>query len=60
MNQKQENEERGAFRRLPTAEEVSKAAYDPKLTLRLVEQYKLSAVDLANLLDRLPVKPVPW
>ena len=45
---------------LPTSAEVANAAYDADATLRLVQTYRLTAVDLAHLIDRLPVKPVPW
>lgn len=47
-------------RELPNADEVSAAAHSPERTLDLVQKYKLSAVDVAQLLDRLVVKPVPW
>jgi hypothetical protein len=47
-------------RNIPTSAEVSAAAYDVEATLRLVQDYGLTAVDLAHLIDRLPVKPVPW
>ena len=45
---------------IPTSAEVASAAYDADATLRLVQTYRLTAVDLAHLIDRLPVKPVPW
>lgn len=44
----------------PTSAEVSNAAYDPNLTYQLVQKYRLTATDLSQLIDRLPVKPVPW
>ena len=47
-------------RKLPTSEEVSRAAFDAKRTAELVSKYRLTAVEIAQLLDRLPVKPVPW
>ena len=47
-------------RRLPSSDEVSKAAYDAEETAKLVKKYRLSAVELAQLIDRLPVAPVPW
>lgn len=47
-------------RELPTSDEVSAAAHSPERTLEIVQKYKLSAVDVAQLLDRLAVKPVPW
>jgi hypothetical protein len=47
-------------RTLPTSAEISSAAYDVDATLRLVQAYRLTAVELAHLIDRLPVKPVPW
>ena len=44
----------------PTSAEVSNAAYDADATASLVQTYRLTAMDLAVLIDRLPVKPVPW
>jgi len=47
-------------RRLPSSDELSKAAYDADKTAELVKKYRLSAVELSQLIDRLPVAPVPW
>ena len=54
------SDDRTSSRRLPSSEEVSKAAFDADKTAELVQKYRLSAVELAQLIDRLPVKPVPW
>jgi hypothetical protein len=44
----------------PTSAEVANAAYNASLTYQLVQNYRLTAMDVAGLIDRLPVKPVPW
>lgn len=53
-------DELATARTLPTSDEISKAAYDVDLTVKLAQDYRLTAVDIAQLIDRLPVKPVPW
>lgn len=49
-----------ASRNLPSSDEVSRAAFDADRTAELVQKYRLSAVELSQLLDRLPAEPVPW
>ncbi|WP_428266349.1 hypothetical protein [Haliangium sp.] len=53
-------DERIFAKNLPTSDEVSAAAYDVEKTADLVSRYQLTAVEIAQLLDRLTVKPVPW
>lgn len=45
---------------LPSSDEVAKAAFNADLTLQLVQKYQLTAVELAQLIERLPTKAVPW
>jgi hypothetical protein len=45
---------------MPTSKEVAKAAYSPEATLKLVNDYRLSAVEVSDLLRRLESRPVPW
>lgn len=47
-------------RTLPTSKEIMEAAYSVEGTLKLVNDYKLTAAELAELLNRLPTKAVPW
>ena len=56
------NEEGGnaKVRPMPSSEEVARAAHDWERTLKLVNEYKLTAVELSELLNRLPTKAVPW
>ncbi len=62
MTEKKENcsDDVIVSRTLPSSEEVSRAAFDAEETIKLVQKYRLSAVELAQLIDRLPVAPVPW
>ena len=45
---------------LPSSKEVAKAAFSAELTLKLVSDYKLTAVELVEMIRRLPDKAVPW
>ena len=47
-------------RLLPSSKEVADAAHSSELTLKLVSDYKLTAIELSELLNRLPIKAVPW
>jgi len=59
-SKKTPSDELTSAKRLPTSAEVSRAAFDSGKTAELVSKYQLSAVELAQLLDRLDTKPVPW
>ena len=45
---------------LPVSDEVAAAAHNAEATIELVRKYQLTAVELSELIERLPNRAVPW